>query len=213
MLKSFNEMMEIPLDGHTEKRKAKDENGREVEVEYLPWAECKLLLHQNGATFVDFTPLENANGSYVFEQKQVETSKGSCCCPFVKVRITIDDMSFDYSYPLMNGTIVVRDETLNQLRISNAHARAFVKGVAVRTGLGFKLWLKDDETAKIGDDLRFHNILAIKQRTEERVTELIRYYGGEDKLLSKLEMNKKQFETIMKSFGYIQTLEARLGRL
>jgi hypothetical protein len=122
----------------------------------------------------------------------------------------IDDLSFDYDYPLMNGNHVVRDETLNQLRISNAIARGFVKGVAVKTGLGYDLWLKEDETTKMSEDLSIHNIRKIQQRVEEKISAAIRRYGTEDELLRHLGIKKSQLDAIMKSFNNIEVLEARL---
>lgn len=209
--KSFLEMMEIDVAPYCEHREAKDDKGRMVPIPYLPWAACKLLLHKEGAKVVDFSPVEGPGGSYVFSHKDVQDGKGNKLgCYFVKVHIVIDDLSFDYDYPLMNGNLVVRDETLNQLRISNAIARGFVKGVAVKTGLGYDLWLKDDESTKMGEDLNAHSIRKIQQRVEEKLSAAIRRYGTEDELLRHLGIKKSQLDAIMKSFNNIEVLEARL---
>ena len=63
----------------------------------------------------------------------------------------------------MNGSNPVKDNSMSQQRVWNAQTRAFVKGVAMRTGLGFDLWLgKDVEAESTEDDLSKHNIFAIK---------------------------------------------------
>ena len=210
-MKDFLEMMEIDVTPFCETRKAKDDQGRMVDIAYLPWSQCKLLLHKEGAKVVDFVPLENAEGSYVFEHKAVQDKNGANIgCYYVKVGVTIDDMSFEYSYPLMNGANVVRADTLNQLRISNAHARAFVKGVAVKTGLGYKLWLKEDETTSHGDDIGIHDVMKVKQRIEEKLSVAIRKHGGEDELLRYLGIKRGQLEIILKSFNNIAWLESKL---
>ena len=213
-MKSFLEMMEVDISAHTSSRKAKDENGRMVDIEYLPWASCKLLLHKEGCKVVDFEPLATPEGSYVFASREVTDKNGaSNGCYFVKVRITIDDLVFDYAYPLMNGNLVVRDETLNQLRISNAHARAFVKGVAVKTGLGYSLWLKDDESTKLGEDLSIHDIMKVKQRVGELLTEKVRKCETEEALCDRLGIKVGQLYAMMKWFEQLHLLETKLKGL
>jgi hypothetical protein len=59
----------------------------------------------------------------------------------------------------MNGTNPVKDNSMSQQRVYNAQARAFVKGVAIHTGLGFKLWLDDDIDNNVEDDLSNNYIL------------------------------------------------------
>src|SRR5699024_378236 len=130
-----------------DKREAKDDRGHKVQVPYLNWATCKNLLHENGAESVYFVPLKAPNGSYLFMSAEVENKDGRRTgCWFVSVEIHIDGRTFTMDMPLMNGSLVVYEDTLNQLRISNAHARAFVKGVAIHTGLGFSLWCTDKDT-------------------------------------------------------------------
>lgn len=213
-MKSFLELMELDISSYTSTRKAKDENSKVVDIEYLPWAACKLLLHKEGCKTVDFEPLTTPEGSYVFTHKDVTDKNGAKNgCYFVKVRITIDDLTFDYAYPLMNGNLVVRDETLNQLRISNAHARAFVKGVAVKTGLGYKLWLKDDESTKLGEDLSIHDIRKVQQRVGELLTEKVRKHETEEKVCSLLGIKVGQLYAMLKWYDQLALLEGKLKGL
>ncbi len=177
MLKPYKELRKIDVLPHCDKREAKDEKGKKKLVPYLNWAKCKDLLHENGAETVYYEPLLNESGSSLFMTAEPFTdNKGNRNrCFEVRVRIVIDDLEFVQNYPLLNGMYVVREDTVNQLRLSNAQARAFVKGVAIRTGLGFGLWVNDDETTPRGDgdDLHFHNALKIKERVEQKITRLL----------------------------------------
>lgn len=174
-LKPYSELVKVDVMPHCEQRKTKNERGDEIFVPYLNWAKCKQLLHENGAEVVYFEPVVNERtGSTLFMTEiPFVNSKGMANhCFEVRVRIVVDDLDFIQNYPLLNGTLVVRDDTMNQLRLSNAQARAFVKGVAIRTGLGFSLWVKQDETTAPTDeseDLSGHNILKVK----DRVTHLL----------------------------------------
>ena len=46
--------------------------------------------------------------------------------------------------PVMNGANPVKDNSMSQQRVWNSMCRAFVKCVAIHTGLGFNLWLKEE---------------------------------------------------------------------
>ena len=86
MLKGFNELVQIDVLPFCDKRKAKDDNGKPIEVPYLPWAKCKMLLHENGASEVYFVPLKNETGGYLFQSKEVHDKNGRTTgCYFVSV--------------------------------------------------------------------------------------------------------------------------------
>jgi len=176
MLKPYSELRKIDVLPFCEKRKTADEEGKKIEVPYLNWAKCKDLLHENGAEVVYYEPLiDERTGSSVFmtDTAFVDSRGNRNRCFEVRVKIVIDDLDFVQNYPLLNGVYVIREDTINQLRVSNAQARAFVKGVAIRTGLGFGLWVSGDETTQQDDDsenLYFHNILKIKERVERLIT-------------------------------------------
>ncbi len=176
-IKSYAEMRKIDVLPYCDLREAKDDKGRTIKVPYLNWAKCKELLHQNGAGLVYFEPCVNANGSSLFMSDQVFTdSKGNTNrCYEVRVKITIDDLEFEAQYPLMNGSNPVKDNSLTQQRLWNAQTRAFVKGVAMRTGLGFGLWLDDMDNRDDGEeDLSKHNIYAIRERMQMAYTRLVK---------------------------------------
>ena len=201
MLKPYKELRQIDVLPYCDKRETKDERGKKKMVPYLNWAKCKDLLHENGAETVYYEPLLNANGSSLFMTTEPFTdSKGNRNrCFEVRVKIVIDDLEFIQNYPLLNGMYVVREDNVNQLRLSNAQARAFVKGVAIRTGLGFGLWVSNDETTRHegDDDLYFHNILKIKERVEQKVTKLL---GNELSLQQIAEQTGLQEEDDVRQF-------------
>ena len=214
-LLNYKELSKVDVLPFCDYRKAKDDKGKTIDVPYLNWAKCIELLHQYGADTVYFTPLKAPNGSYLFESKVVNNKDGRTTgCYFVSVEIHIDDSVFTMDMPLLNGSIVVYDDTLNQLRISNCHARAFVKGVAIHTGLGFSLWVSDKDSDADNDDLSGHNIYAIKQRIEMLITAKMSTGGMSQKeLFDVINISEKQFNLIMKAFDNIAILEERLRRI
>jgi len=189
-LPPFEKLIEIEVP--TEKRD---------KIDYLNWAKCVELLHENGAKVVWFEPICNENGSSLFMSNQVFTdNKGNTNrCYEVKVHIKIDDLEFDMNHPLMNGANPVKDNSLSQQRVWNAQTRAFVKGVAIRTGLGFKLWIKDDSSAE--EDLSKHSISKIRQRVLEKMTSLMKSGLSKDDVDQKLEENKVTETAIYEFIG------------
>lgn len=210
MLKPYSELRKIDVTKYCDFRKAKDDNGKPIDVPYLNWAKCKDLLHDNGAEKVYFTPLKTPEGSYLFSSKEVQNKDGRTTgCYFVSVEVVIDDLKFTMDAPLLNGTIVVYDDTLNQTRIANAHARAFVKGVAIHTGLGFGLW-STDETPN--DDLSAHSMLSIKRRVEELATIKLQNVAYDD-ILSALGIKDRDFKMFMGMYERLNNFEKALAKV
>ena len=177
-IKSYAEMRKIDVLPYCDFREAKDDKGKKLQVPYLNWAKCKELLHENGANVVYFEPCTNANGSSLFMSDQVFTDKNGVTnrCYEVRVRIVIDDLKFEAQFPLMNGSNPVKDNSMTQQRLWNAQTRAFVKGVAMVTGLGFGLWVTDDEAGDKSpiEDLSSHSIYAIRERMQQQYTKLVK---------------------------------------
>lgn len=217
MLKSYAELRKIDVLPYCDKRETKDEKGKKIQVPYLNWAKCKDLLHENGAEVVYYEPLVNENGSTLFmtDVPFVDSKGNKNRCFEVRVRIVIDDLEFVQNYPLLNGVYVVREDTINQLRLSNAQARAFVKGVAIRTGLGFGLWVTDDETTQKNgeEDLYFHNILKIRERMERLIT--IKMDSGLtiQQICEQLRIDEDQFNVYMKQYAILDRLEKAIQKL
>lgn len=215
MLKPYSDLVKIDVLPYCDKRKAKDDTGKSIDVPYLNWAVCKQLLHENGAETVYFTPVKNASGGYLFSSKDVTDKNGRVTgCYFVSVDIFIDDKCFRMDMPLMNGSLVVYDDTLNQLRISNCHARAFVKGVAIHTGLGFNLWAKDTDTDPAADDLSTQDVRLYKERLEMLVTEKMKKNNlTQSELCAAVGIKEKEFRNMWISLDNAYALESELKKL
>ena len=204
MLKSFNELRKIDVSPYVEQRDG---------VDYLNWARCKQLLHDNGAEVVYFEPCTNANGSSLFMSDEVFTdSKGNTNrCYEVRVKITIDELEFEAQFPLMNGSNPVKDNSMSQQRVWNSQTRAFVKGVAMRTGLGFDLWLKDVESVPTEDDLSKHHIFAIKERFQQEYTKVLRdEHLTTKEIAEKCAMSEDEVKVLFTFFDQLDRFEKKL---
>lgn len=222
MLKSYKELREIDVLPFCEKRKVKDENGKYIELDYLNWAKCIDLLHENGAEVVYFTPLLNENGSSLFMTDKVFTDKNgnTNSCYEVGVHIVIDDLEFDMRGALMNGSNPVKDNSLSQQRVWNCQARLFVKGVALRTGLGFNLWLKNEQDEENqahktdSDNIAFHSLKAIRTRITEKLTEAIKN-GHSATEVAKVcgYSDEEEMRAIFSYFGILNKYENKLNEI
>ena len=217
MLKSWAEMRKIDVRPFCDVRKAKDDNGRVIDVSYLNWAKCKELLHQNGAEVVYFEPCTNANGSSLFMADQVFTDKNGVTnrCYEVRVKIVIDDLTFEAQYPLMNGSNPVKDNSMTQQRLWNAQTRAFVKGVAMRTGLGFGLWVDggEDSGDDGGDDLSRHSLFAIKERMQIAYTNAIKKGMSTRDIAAAVNKTEDEVKLLFTYFDQLNRFEQELNRL
>ena len=165
--KSFDEMMKIDVSPYVKQRDGAD---------YLNWAICKKLLHDNGAEVVMFFPVPAADGSTLrMSSTSFVDKNGTANRAYeVLVHIKVDDIEWDIAYPVMNGNNPVKDNSMSQLRVHNAVRRAFVKGVAERIGLGFSLWLDEDDLPdEEAEDLSKHSLMKCKQRLTELITSKI----------------------------------------
>lgn len=204
MIKTFQEMRKIDVSPYVEKREG---------VDYLNWARCKQLLHDNGAEVVYFEPCINDNGSSLFMSDAVFTdSKGNTNrCYEVRVKIKIDDLEFEMQHPIMNGISPIKDNLMSQQRVWNAQTRAFVKGVAMRTGLGFDLWLKDMESISQEDDLGKHQLYAIKERFQQEYTKVLRDKRLTTKeIAEKCEMSEDEVKVLFTFFDQLDRFEKKL---
>lgn len=206
-LKPYNELYQIDVMPYCDVREAKDDRGKAIKVPYLNWAKCKQLLHEHGAEVVYYEPIQNQEGGFLFRSGEAADKNGrKTSCYFVAVKIVIDDKTYRMDMPLMNGAYVVYDDTLNQLRISNCHARAFVKGVAIHTGLGFSLWSNDMDTESNTDDLSMHSLAAIKRRIEEKMTSRIKAGMNEKDIFAQLDLKDANAKTLQRAFSALQWL-------
>ena len=137
-LKSYKEMREIDVRPYCE-----DRDG----LLYLNWAKCIDLLHENGAEKVYWIPIpDEKTGSSLRMTDQTFTDKSGNTnkCYETRILVVIDDKEYEMQTPVMNGSNPVKDNSMSQQRVWNSMCRAFVKCVAIHTGLGFNLWLKEE---------------------------------------------------------------------
>jgi len=204
LTKSFVEMMQLDISEYTATRDG---------IEYLPWANCKVLLHQQGAEKVFFEPLVDpvTNSSVFMTNKEFKDKTGNINrCYEVAVKITIDDDVFVMRTPIMNGANPVKDNSLSQQRVWAAQCRAFVKGVAMRTGLGFQLWVKGDIESEYTEDLSRHNIFKIKERLQEEYSTLMYRGLSLEQIADKLGMTTDEVKLYFTYFDLIDRFEQKL---
>ena len=207
MLKSWNEMRSLDISKYVKKRDKAD---------YLPWASCLKLLYENGAEKVSFRPLTNETGSSLFMSEQVFTDKSGNTnrCYEVRVEVVIDGSSFWISYPVMNGIDAVRDNLMNQNAVHKAQMRAFVKAVAINTGLGFDLWLDDSDMEDSGEDLSKHNIYAIRERMQQAYTKLVKRGLSTGEIASMMGTSEQTVQYYLNGiFDEINRFEKAMGAL
>ena len=205
MLKSFSELRRVDVAPYIKKRDGAD---------YISWATVVDLLHEHGAEKVYFENLYNDDGSSLFLSEQTFTDKKGDTnrCYEVRIKVTVDDDTFTYSYPVLNGINAVRDSLMNQNAVHKATQRAFVKAVALRYGLGFSLWSKD-EIEDDTDDIYKHSIKAIEERVQQTYTRLIRKGMSTNDIAQALNKTPDEVKTIFTFFAQLDRFEQDLTRL
>lgn len=147
MLESYDKLRKVDVSKYTEKREGFD---------YLNWAKCIDLLRKNGAEKVYFEPIpdeKTGNSLRMTEAVFTDGKNGTNRCYETRIKVVIDDKEYFMQTPVMNGKNPVKDNSMNQNRVWTSMCRAFVKCVAINTGLGFDLWLKEESTKNFEDDI------------------------------------------------------------
>ncbi len=137
-IKSWDELRKIDVRPYCEERDG---------LLYLNWAKCISLLHENGAKVVRWIPIpdERTGTSLRMVDTPFTDSKGNTNrCYETRINVVIDDMEYEMQSPVMNGANPVKDNSMSQQRVWNSMCRSFVKCVAINTGLGFDLWMKEE---------------------------------------------------------------------
>lgn len=137
-LKAWSEMRSVDVTPFCEERDG---------MTYLNWAKCIDLLHENGAKKVYWVPIpdEKTGSSLRMVDKVFADSKSNTNqCYETRIKVVIDDNEYEMQSPVMNGSNPVKDNSMSQQRVWNSMCRSFVKCVAIHTGLGFNLWLKEE---------------------------------------------------------------------
>lgn len=211
MLKSYEELRKIDVSDFTEEREG---------AEYLNWAKCIDLLHQNGAEQVYFIPLVNEKGSSLFmSENTFETGAGNTKktnrCYETRIEIHIDDKIYLMHSPVMNGANPVQDNSMTQQRVWNSMCRSFVKGVAIYTGLGFDLWLKEEDriSKQKEDDLSKHDIFKIKERCQIIYTQKMKDGLTTKEIAEKLHKTEDEVKALFTYFDTLSNFERDLSNI
>lgn len=210
MLKSYEELRKIDVSKWTEKRD---------NAEYLNWAKVIDLLHENGAGTVYFEPIANENtGSSLYMTNQVFTDKNEITNRVYEtaVKIVIDNLDFIQRGPVTNGSNPVKDNSMTQQRLWNCQTRLFVKGVAIRTGLGFDLWLKNEQKSEKDnweDDLTKHNIFKIKERCQIIYTTKMKEGLTTKEIAEKLHKTEDEVKALFTYFDTLSNFEKDLANI
>ena len=205
MLKSFNELLKVDVTPYIEKRDGAD---------YISWTSVVKLLHEHGASKVWWDTIQSPSGHSIFMTDQVFADKNGKTnrCYEIRVKLQVDDDEFTYTYPIMNGIHPVKDDLMNQVAVEKAKQRALVKAVAIRYGLGFNVWAKD-EIEDDTDDIYKHSIKAIEERTQILYTRLIRKGMSTNDIAQALNKTPDEVKTIFTFFAQLDRFEQDLTRL
>lgn len=206
MLKSWNEMRKLDISKYVKKRDGAD---------YLPWADCLKLLYDNGAEKVEILPEKGVNGSSLFMSEQTFTDKNGITnrCYEVRIFVNIDGKMYGISYPVMNGVNPVKDNSMNQNSVHKAQMRAFVKCVAINTGLGFDLWRDDSDIENDTDDLSKHNLFSIKERLQQAYTRAFKKGMTTKEIANAVELTEDEVKTYFTYFDQLHRFEQKLNSL
>lgn len=209
MLKSYDELRKIDVSQWVEKRDGAD---------YLNWAKVIDLLHENGAEKVYFDPVPNENGSSLYMcDREYTDNKGNTNKVYeTAVKIVVDDDEWIQRGPVMNGSNPVKDNSMSQQRLWNCQTRLFVKGIAIRKGLGFDLWLKEelkDSKNNWEDDLSRHDIFKIKERCQQIYTTKLKEGLTVKEIADKLHKTEDEVKALFSYFDTLSNFEKDLSNI
>ena len=208
MLKPYNEMRQIDVSQYTEKRDGAD---------YLPYNKCIDLLHEHGAEVVFFLPVPNPKtGSSLYETETVFEDKNGVKnrCYETKIEIHIDDKVYYMQSPVMNGANPVKDNSMSQQRVWNSMTRSFVKAVAMYTGLGFSLWLDEEETERKQQHEAdvYHDIKKVQERVFETVTAIQKKSNMSlGQIAEKMGRTEEELQQFLKQYKILDAVENNLN--
>lgn len=210
MLKTYREMREVDVTPYCEERT----EGKE-KILYLNWAKCIDLLYIHGAEKVYFEPIKNplTGSSLISSGLTFKDSKENTNSVYeTAVHIVIDDKEFDFQGPVMNGANPVKDNSMSQQRLWNSQCRLFVKGVAIHTGLGFNLWLDNEEKEqKIQkQEDTFHDIMKVRERVLQEFTLLNKRGYSKAEIAEMIGMTEDDLDMKFKMYASLANMEKKL---
>ncbi len=204
-LKPFNELFNLDLADEVQKRPVKKNSN--VTLDYLEWANCIKLLYENGAEKVSYGMVKNPNGYPCFYNDNGEA-------PFVSVWVDIDGERYEEDYPVTNGIYPVAQP--NQLDINRAKQRGFVKAVAINTGLGLSLWIKEEEVIngdqEIQQELHKNENKSLNDQITTKFAQALQKVGEKDKLYTLIQSSTDDMNKLYRSNDY-QSKKILIGKL
>lgn len=205
-LKPFEELRKVDISKHIQKRDGLD---------YLPWADCVALLHEHGAKDVYWLPIPAADGSSLHRSEKQFTGKSglSNCVYETQIEIHIDDMVWVMTSPVMNGSNPVQDNSMTQLRVWTSMCRSFVKGVAIRTGLGFDLWMKTESAEDDSESVTNHSIRKVQERVLEMITALNKRGMTVPDIAKELDMTEEVLRSYFAQYSALFEFEKNVAAL
>ena len=116
--------------------------------------------------------------------------------------------------PVMNGANPVKDNSMSQQRVWNSMTRSFVKAVAIYTGLGFSLWLKEEENERKEQakaDFN-HDIMKVQSRVFETVTAIQKKSQMSlAQIAEKLNTTEEQLKMHLNYYKILEAVEHNLN--
>ena len=125
----------------------------------------------------------------------------------------IDGNCYQISYPVMNGISPVKDNLMNQNAVHKAQMRAFVKCVAINTGLGFDLWRDDSDIENDTEDLTKHSLWAIKDRMQIAYTNAIKKGMSTGDIAKSVNKTEDEVMLLFTYFDQLNRFEKELSAL
>src|SRR5690625_798720 len=190
-LKPFNELIKVDLSDEVQKRPVKKNSN--LTLDYLEWANCIKLLYEHGAEKVRYGMVYNEKGYPCFYNHNGEA-------PFVRVWLEIDDERYEEDYPVINGIYVVANPT--QMDINKAKQRGFVKAVAINTGLGLSLWIKEEEVIndpKLQQETNMNETKSLNDQITTLFAKALEKVGDTDELYAIIQSDKSSMLKLYKS--------------
>ena len=103
---------------------------------------------------------------------------------------------------------------MSQQRVWNSMTRSFVKAVAMYTGLGFSLWLKEEEAERKQQTQadQYHDILKVQERVFETVT-AIQKKGNMTlaDIAQQMDRTEDELRTYLKYYNILNAVEHNLN--
>lgn len=207
MLKGYDELRKVDVSQYCDERDG---------VLYLPYNKCIDLLHEYGAEKVFFLPVPNPKtGGSLYESETTFADKNGVTnrCYETRIEIHIDDQIYYMQSPVMNGANPVKDNSMSQQRVWNSMTRSFVKAVAMYTGLGFGLWLKEesDEQKQQAYADQYHDIRKVKERVLQTITSIQKEGGlSIEDIAARMGRTTDELTTWIKQYDILFAVENNL---